>query len=552
MKKNRIVRQVLALLLLTTLLFTACGTTTPAASSAPAASSEAASAEASASTEASAAPESLDEIEATISVWDIQNAFPEGEMDAVAKLVYDKFKIKMTPVNVGWGDADEKYNTWAASGQLPDVIGAVAHVGQARYFQWIEDSVVRALPADMGKYPTLSKLMELPEVSAFQVDDKNWFIPRMTYADSRYWAMDRGLIVRKDWMEKLGIAEPKTEEDWINMAVAFAKNDPDGNGQNDTAGFTPTGPFCLTSQAWPGFGYTDDRWMKDTDGKYRKAISGEKTFSMMKFFRTMYQAGGLDPDFATLENNQAMEKFAAGKVGIYGRQISPTHLNTVMNAWNKVQPDKDFASSVVLMSGPLVEDNYTRFSEMSYWSESYFNASVDDTKMDRLMQLYDWLLSDEGKNVMAYGIEGKDWQLENGAIKLLTPLDEKTGLHVATSTLYPFASAMGYLAGWTSDLLQYENPSIPESIRSMAVKERDIRVNNWKDPSVNWAVQGINVPEKQEMAAVKFSDDWIRFIMEDKSKNEDELYAAMKANWDANGYAAAVEAVSKEAAAQGF
>ena len=40
--------------------------------------------------------------------------------------------------------------------------------------------------------------------------------------------------------------------------------------------------------------------------------------------------------------------------------------------------------------------------------------------------------------------------------------------------------------------------------------------------------------------------------MEDKSKNEDELYAAMRANWDANGYAAAVEAVSKEAAALGF
>ena len=79
----------------------------------------------------------------------------------------------------------------------------------------------------------------------------------MVYPDAAWWAMDRGLIVRKDWMEKLGIPEPKTEEDYINMAVAFAKGDPDGNGQNDTAGFTPVGTGFLVSQGWTGYGYTD-------------------------------------------------------------------------------------------------------------------------------------------------------------------------------------------------------------------------------------------------------------------------------------------------------
>ena len=54
------------------------------------------------------------------------------------------------------------------------------------------------------------------------------------------------------------------------------------------------------------------------------------------------------------------------------------------------------------------------------------------------------------------------------------------------------------------------------------------------------------------MAAVKFGDDWVKFIMEGKDKNEDALYKAMKANWDANGYAAAVEAVTKEAVAKGY
>lgn len=556
--KNRQKGKILIVtLLVITLLLTACGTTPPAAPTKEAATAapEAATTEATtpeATATESAVPETLTPIDISVSVWDIQNSFPEGAMDEIAKMVQDKFKVNLKPVNVGWGDADEKYNTWAASGQLPDIIGGIAHVGQARYFQWIEDGVVRPLPDDLAKYQTIGKILQQPEVAAFAVDGKNYFLPRQTYENSTWWAMDRGLIVRKDWMEKLGIAMPVTPDDYINMAVAFAKKDPDGNGKADTVGFTPDNTGFLTSQGWPGFGYTDFRWMKGSDGKITQPISGEKTFTMMKFFRKMYQAGGLDPDFATLETNQALEKFAAGKAGILGRQISPKHVKLVMDAWVKVQPDKDFTSSIVLMSGPKVEPNYVGFSEMAYWSESYFNATVDDSKMDRIMQLYDWLYGKEGMYIMQYGIEGKDWKMENNAVTLLTPVDPATGLHTATSVLYPFTFAMGYLAAWTADLVQYEDPSIPEAIRKMTGAEKDIRLSTWQDPQINWKIQAVNVPEKQEMAAVKFGDDWVKFIMEGKDKNEDELYKAMKANWDANGYAAAVEAVTKEAAAKGY
>ncbi|MCS7061800.1 MAG: hypothetical protein RMN25_11640, partial [Anaerolineae bacterium] len=124
---------------------------------------------------ASSGDTSSDLIEVTVSFWDIQNSFPEGEPDAIAKMVQDRFKIKLVPVNVGWGDADEKYNTWAASGQLPDVIGAVSLVVSPRFNQWINDGVVRPLPDDLSEYPEISKLMNQPEVKAFTVAGKNYF-----------------------------------------------------------------------------------------------------------------------------------------------------------------------------------------------------------------------------------------------------------------------------------------------------------------------------------------------------------------------------------------
>ncbi|MDF1514535.1 MAG: hypothetical protein P1S60_12065, partial [Anaerolineae bacterium] len=114
------------------------------------------------------APVPVEEIvEIKVSLWDIQNSFPEdSEPDEIHQYVNDRFKIRLTPINVGWGDADEKYNTWAASGQLPDIIGAIAMPGTGRYYQWINDGVVRPLP-DVSNFYEIGKLMKLPEVTAF-------------------------------------------------------------------------------------------------------------------------------------------------------------------------------------------------------------------------------------------------------------------------------------------------------------------------------------------------------------------------------------------------
>src|SRR4030042_2784638 len=46
-----------------------------------------------------------------------------------------------------------------------------------------------------------------------------------------------GLVIRKDWLDKLGLAMPKTMDELIEVARKFTNDDPDGNGKNDTYGF---------------------------------------------------------------------------------------------------------------------------------------------------------------------------------------------------------------------------------------------------------------------------------------------------------------------------
>ncbi len=46
-----------------------------------------------------------------------------------------------------------------------------------------------------------------------------------------------GIIVRKDWMETLGLEEPKDMDDLYEIIKAMTTQDPDGNGKDDTYGF---------------------------------------------------------------------------------------------------------------------------------------------------------------------------------------------------------------------------------------------------------------------------------------------------------------------------
>ena len=47
---------------------------------------------------------------------------------------------------------------------------------------------------------------------------------------------NEGILIRKDWLDKLGLKVPKTTDEFFEVMKAFTFKDPDGNGKNDTYG----------------------------------------------------------------------------------------------------------------------------------------------------------------------------------------------------------------------------------------------------------------------------------------------------------------------------
>lgn len=136
------------------------------------------------------------------------------------------------------------------------------------------------------------------------------------------------LVIRKDWLDNLGMEIPKTVDEFYQVAKAFSENDPDQNGKDDTYGFAlngkdvfqqfgDCGAFFEMFGAQPG-SFTNVIPFIDIDGKAQ--FGGAKSEEMkegLTMLQKMYDEGIISKDFVTAGQDQIIQELSSGKVGLY-------------------------------------------------------------------------------------------------------------------------------------------------------------------------------------------------------------------------------------------
>ena len=106
------------------------------------------------------------------------------------------------------------YAKYAASGVIADVTDL--------YEKYLSENGKTAVNADNGY-----------SLDAMTIDGKLYGIP---IVDNPLDSLNQ-LWIRKDWLDAVGLDEPETIDDVLEIAKAFVEQDPDGNGQADTYAF---------------------------------------------------------------------------------------------------------------------------------------------------------------------------------------------------------------------------------------------------------------------------------------------------------------------------
>jgi putative aldouronate transport system substrate-binding protein len=495
-------------------------------------------------------------LDISVSFFNIGSAFPDRNSDQFLKFIQDKFNVNIVDKVISYADYKEKYQLWAASGDLPDIFSDDV-VNTEQYYSRIKQGIVRPLPSDLNKYPNVQKVLQQEDTKGLTVDGKYYMIPRLTYTKPDEWAIERAVVVRKDWMEKLGLKAPVTYDDYLGMFKAFALKDPDGDGKDDTVGLTfRTNTSFLLPVAGGTFpNVINSSWVKE-NGKYIPFYASDRMKDVAKQLRQLYTEKALDQDFAIMKPNDGFDKFGQGKVGALAVQATPNALNSMKNAWNKYNKDKKFEDAIQILpiSWAAADGNRYRYTAVTFWSESYFSSKVDDEKMDRILQMYNWLLSDEFKTFKRYGFEGKDYKKEGDKYVILRE-QGADGRYKTLGSLYPsYGGLFGSLAAWWQQLELDDDPinkvNYGDQLWTISHDAYKSNVEKLKPVPTNFKVELLYTPAKSKLSAIDPVGDMTKVIL---GKDDPvAMWDSIVKGYDNKGLQQAIKEVNDEVQKQGL
>lgn len=410
-------------------------------------------------------PDSLEEMsfeehfDISIGYWNIENMVKANEPDGLTRYIEELFNITIHPMSVTWSNYKERYQILGATNSLPDVFATLTlssndNNDSATFVDMIETGSIRSLPDDLSAFPQLGELLE--SVSYTKYKDQHFYaIPRVSFLDPVLGATDAAMLVRRDWMNNLGISDPGSFQEFAAMTAAFAGDDPDGNGKNDTIGYNVNNLSALGK--WTMLGIAPEcnvySWVEE-NGRYVPSWTTEDFKKVVSSYRTLYESGGLDPEFYTKTPSTVEEDFAAGRLGALEYKSSTDSLREIKEIWDAVN-DKPFSECVDVLPVPPAADGI-RYSNSSsiFWSESYISSSVDDKKAQRILAIFEFLLSEEGQMLCHYGLEGVDYRKrEDGSYECLLEISGDESLATALMYKYPsfhlFSGIATWGGGWT-------------------------------------------------------------------------------------------------------
>ncbi len=436
-------KRVLALLLCAVMmaaLFAGCGSKTEPVSDEKAAAPQASG------TNAQPEDQKLDHMEITVAYWDIERIL---KGDPILDKLQEKFNVEIVPMNVTWDDHGTKEQLWASTGSLPDVF-ACDFRNSSNFVQWARDGVIRALPDDLSKYPNLEAYMDAPAADGCVVDGHNYCIFRQTYGSQPETVKDRFIAYRWDLAQKAGITEKPTDWDSLRETLrAIIKADPEHKnigGMTAPSSNYLTAPMFCYSMPNAVVGGAAFKWVDNGDGTYVPAYfagenMGDAALPTWHLMRDMYKEGTIDHDIALATLEQSENKFLNGQAAAI---CLTNRIAGLGKNWEEIY-GTSFTDDVAIMDlMPDVNGDPVYWALAYAWSESMFSSDVDDEKMDRILMIYDYLLSPEGVMECKFGVEGETYEIVDGKLQYIEG--------VVPTDLYPSVEMLGNLVAWTPPL----------------------------------------------------------------------------------------------------
>lgn len=226
--------------------------------------------------------------------------------------------------------------------------------------------------------------------------------------------------IRRDWLEKLKLPVPRTVEEFRSVVQAMADGDPDGNGRKDTFGLSGR-PHQALGPLFGAYGTTYPGSFYIKDGALVNSLYDPAMKEALRYIKTVFETGGVDPGFVSNTSLQHKEKALQGQVGLFYFNWP----NWQRDEYLKADPQADWMP-IDVPAGPGGRHAYAKDVSESIVVISK-TAGGDKVKLNKIIQLLNYVSSPEGNKLAMYGIEGKHYTESGGKVTVREVLKETLG-----------------------------------------------------------------------------------------------------------------------------
>ncbi|MCU6711195.1 hypothetical protein M6D81_21100 [Paenibacillus sp. J5C_2022] len=339
------------------------------------------------------------------------------------------FKVKLNVLKTGSSDeADKKLQLWAATKatDMPDILMTTSSTLAAQTIDSLgRNDILLDWNEILDRMPNYkAQVSQLLPIST-DVETGKLFRAPQNFESPRGTKPATAPLIRKDWLDQLGLPMPKTTDELRDTLIAFRDNIklPDGQKVIPSIDFgemfwNNKYMFDNPEYSYAGSGNVTvglNDWFTDkSDGKVKRhdMVFTENLFEFLAYYNSLFKEGLIDKESLTMKYGQYIEKASSGRVGLFGTW--GTHVMTVNDSLASVNPKGLFVGTTVFSSktNPSLNTDFVRKAMLgvnSYW---IIKKSISEENLNAFIKYMEYTMGEEGWKLTTFGQEGIDWEYD--------------------------------------------------------------------------------------------------------------------------------------------
>lgn len=343
---------------------------------------------------------------------------PDG---AIMQVFEERYNTFLEYINVERSNYNEMLALKISTGEVPDRFFLDGNMLQ--YDKFVTQGALREIDLDQLRRvaPSVYEMQE-PYLDLLKIDGAVYALTGEK--GSLKWPL--AVVWRQDWLDAVGIGSvPTTLEEAEEAFYAFANDDPDGNGRDDTYGLGFSGLDMVFGAfggipwgPWPQYWL----WLEDGEGGLQNAAVMPSMKDALALLQKWYADGVLDPEYVIGENKGGYwaisSDFFNNKIGFTGLGHD-YHWNPplfdgdvggrVYNEFMGVNPDAEVVHGKAVV-GPNGDSGTWLYPlAVGAAAMTVFGTTAEDAEVERMLSIMEDQADFDVYLKFNMGNEGEHW-----------------------------------------------------------------------------------------------------------------------------------------------